>query len=228
MTARPYVLLSVAVSLDGYIDDAGDERLLLSSPEDLDRVDEVRASVDAILVGANTVRTDDPRLLVRSPERRRRRTDAGRAPNPIKATLTGTGDLDPAAAFFTAGRAEKVVYAATEAAPDLAKRLTGVASVVDVGSPPDLSALLADLADRRVERLLVEGGERIHTAFLTADLVDELHVAVAPFFVGSAGAARFVGNGAFPQSAGRRMTLVESYPVGDCVLLRYLARSDAS
>lgn len=48
----PYVLLSAAVSLDGYLDDTGPERLLLSSPADFDRVDEVRASVDAILVGA--------------------------------------------------------------------------------------------------------------------------------------------------------------------------------
>ncbi len=48
----PYVLLSAAVSLDGYLDDTGPDRLLLSSPADFDRVDEVRASVDAILIGA--------------------------------------------------------------------------------------------------------------------------------------------------------------------------------
>ncbi len=56
----PYVLLSAAVSLDGYLDDTGSERLLLSSPADFDRVDEVRASVDAILVGAGTIRADNP------------------------------------------------------------------------------------------------------------------------------------------------------------------------
>ncbi|MGH8574222.1 MAG: RibD family protein, partial [Gammaproteobacteria bacterium] len=66
MISRPYVLLSVAVSVDGYIDDATDTRLLLSNEADVDRVDEVRASCDAILVGANTIRRDDPRLLVRS------------------------------------------------------------------------------------------------------------------------------------------------------------------
>ena len=62
---RPYVLLSCATSIDGYIDDASEQRLLLSNDEDLDRVDAVRASCDAILVGAGTVRRDDPRLLVR-------------------------------------------------------------------------------------------------------------------------------------------------------------------
>jgi 5-amino-6-(5-phosphoribosylamino)uracil reductase len=226
MASRPYVLLSVATSLDGFIADTGAGRLLLSGSEDLDRVDEVRASVDAILVGANTVRTDDPRLLVRSPQRRRRRTDAGRAPNPIKVTLTRSGDLDPEASFFTAGHTEKVVYATGEAVPALSDRLATAASVVDAGTPPSLDTMLADLAGRGVERLLVEGGQQIHTAFLTGRLVDELHLVIAPFFVGTAGAARFVGDGTFPHDANHRMTLVETRPVGDCVLLRYLARSD--
>ncbi|MGQ0574723.1 MAG: dihydrofolate reductase family protein, partial [Pseudonocardia sp.] len=57
---RPYVLLSVAVSLDGCIDDASPRRLVLSGPADLDRVDEVRAGVDAILGGPGTIRADDP------------------------------------------------------------------------------------------------------------------------------------------------------------------------
>ncbi|WP_203949956.1 dihydrofolate reductase family protein, partial [Planotetraspora thailandica] len=65
-TTRPYVLLSAAVSVDGYLDDAGPERLLLSSGEDFDRVDAVRADVDAILLGATAVRRDNPRLLVDS------------------------------------------------------------------------------------------------------------------------------------------------------------------
>lgn len=66
MAERPYILLSVATSIDGYIDDASGEPLALSNAADFDRVDEVRAGCDAILVGAGTVRADDPRLLVRS------------------------------------------------------------------------------------------------------------------------------------------------------------------
>ena len=70
MSARPYVLLSAAVSVDGYLDDTNPERLLLSNAEDFDRVDEVRAGVDAILIGATTMRRDNPRLLVNSEDRR--------------------------------------------------------------------------------------------------------------------------------------------------------------
>ena len=61
------------MSADGYIDDATSTRLVLSDEADLDRVDELRAASDAILVGAQTVRADNPRLLIRSPARRQRR-----------------------------------------------------------------------------------------------------------------------------------------------------------
>ena len=57
---RPYTILSCAVSLDGYLDDTSDRRLILSNTADLDRVDAVRADSDAILVGATTIRRDDP------------------------------------------------------------------------------------------------------------------------------------------------------------------------
>src|SRR3984885_9788743 len=66
---RPYTLLSCAVSIDGYLDDASTDRLILSGPEDLDEVDALRAAADAILVGAGTIRKDNPRLLVRDPAR---------------------------------------------------------------------------------------------------------------------------------------------------------------
>lgn len=214
---RPYVLLSVATSLDGYIDDAGPDRLMLSGPADLDRVDEVRAGVDAILVGAATIRADDPRLLVRSESRRAERVRRGLGASPVKVTITGGGDLDPSARFFTDGAVDKIVYSTSGARPELA----GVAEVVDVGHPLPLDRLLADLAARGVGRLLVEGGGSVHTLFLAAGLVDELHVAVAPFLVGDAAAPRFLHPARFPQDAGHRMELVDVRRVDDVALLVY-------
>ena len=79
MTERPYVLLSCAISVDGCLDAPGGERLVLSGAADLDRVDDERASSDAIMVGAGTIRRDDPRLLIRSPERRAARTGPRKA-----------------------------------------------------------------------------------------------------------------------------------------------------
>jgi 5-amino-6-(5-phosphoribosylamino)uracil reductase len=198
------------MSLDGYIDDASDRRLILSGPADLDRVDALRASCDAILVGAGTIRADNPRLLVRSPERVAARVAAGRAAQPTKVTLTTTGDLDPAAAFFTAGPSEKLVYVPSAT---VAERVPGAATAVVAAA---LDALLADLATRGVGRLLVEGGTAVHTTFLSSGLADELSLAIAPILVG--GGTRFVDPARFPPG---RLRLLGVDQVGDMAVLTY-------
>jgi 5-amino-6-(5-phosphoribosylamino)uracil reductase len=188
---RPYVLLSAAVALDGALDDRSRRRLILSGPEDLDAVDELRAGCDAILVGAGTVRADNPRLLVRSAQRRADRVARGLPPTPARVVLTRRGDLDPGAAVFTGGP------------PPL---LLG----------GELAGVFAELADRGVRRLLVEGGAGVLTAVLAAGLADELRLAVAPVFVGDPDAPRFLGAG-----PGARRRLLEIAAVGDTAVLRY-------
>mgnify|MGYP003333672173 CR=1 FL=1 len=221
MGQRPYVLLSCCISLDGYLDSAGGERLLLSNDADFDRVDGVRAGCDAILVGAETVRKDDPRLQVRSEERRRRRVAAGLPVGPVKVTLTCRGDLAPDARFFTHGEGEKLVYCPDATVPELEGRVGAEAKVVGLGAEVRMEALVADLGSRGVRRLMVEGGGTVHTQFLTAGLADELQLVVAPFFVGDSRARRFVGDGGFPWHAGSRAELVETRAIGDVALLRY-------
>ncbi len=184
------------MSVDGYVDDASAERLILSNEADLDRVDELRAGCDAILVGANTVRRDDPRLLVRSEVRRLARVADGLPPSPLRVTVTRSGELSPDARFF-AGEAESVVYGSLDEA-------------------------LKALTERGVRRLLVEGGSAVLTELFATDRVDELQLAVAPFFVGDGAAPRFVGSAAFPHSARHRMRLADVEQVGDVVVLRYL------
>jgi 5-amino-6-(5-phosphoribosylamino)uracil reductase len=217
---RPYTLLSCSVSIDGYIAGVG-SRLLLSNDADFDRVDAVRASCDAILVGAATVRIDNPRLLVRSPARREARTARGLAPSPTKVTVTRRAELDARADFFTAGDAEKLVYCASPRVSDARARLGDVATVVDGGDGVEMRRLSADLAARGVERLMVEGGGTVHTQFLTDDLADELQLAVAPVFVGDSDAPRFVRDGSFPWNPARRARLAEVRQIGDVVLMRY-------
>ncbi|MBP2355061.1 5-amino-6-(5-phosphoribosylamino)uracil reductase [Kribbella aluminosa] len=212
----------MAASIDGYIDDNTDERLLLSNDEDFDRVDEVRAGVDAILVGANTIRRDNPRLLVRSDDRRKRRVDAGQPESPIKVTISAGGDFDPASKFFSAGDVDKVVYVPTSAVGTATAAVGAVSNVVGTGEKVDLGFVLDDLGRRGVRRLMIEGGGTIHTQFLAAGLADEIHLVVAPFFVGDSTAPRFVGEATFPQSPANRMHLAEVKQIGDVVLLRYL------
>jgi 5-amino-6-(5-phosphoribosylamino)uracil reductase len=220
MPERPYTLLSCSVSLDGYLGDQT-PRLALSNEADFDRVDGVRASCDAIMVGAVTVRTDNPRLLVRSQARRDERTARGLPPSPAKVTVSDRVDFDARSNFFTAGAAEKLLYTSSPRVADARAKLGPVATVVDGGQRVRMRRLTEDLADRGVGRLMVEGGGTVHTQFLADDLVDELQLVVAPFFIGDSSAPRFVSDGRFPWNAGRRAKLAEVTQLGDVVLLRY-------
>ena len=221
MPERPYTLLSCATSLDGYLDGAGDERLVLSGADDLDRVDQVRAGCDAILVGATTVRRDNPRLLVRCPDRREERVARGLKPSPVKVTVTCGAALDPTGRFFTTGESEKLVYCPTGSLGTARARLGAVATVVDGGPRVSMRRLSEDLHARGVRRLMVEGGGTLHTQFLSEDLADELHLVVAPFFVGDSRARRFVDDAAFPFGPDHPASLAEVRRVGEVVLLRY-------
>jgi len=212
------------MSIDGYLDSELPQRLAMSNAADLDRVDDVRARSDAIMVGASTVRRDDPRLLVRDTARRARRLSLGHAESPAKVTVTASGDLSADAAFFTTGESTRLVYCPTDRAPTLRARLGGLATVVGLGDGDcvTMADLLDDLGERQgIRRLMVEGGGRVLTQFLQADLVDELHLVVAPFFVGEPGAPRAVGPGRFPWTPSRRAHLADTRQIGDVVLLRY-------
>ncbi|WP_074992821.1 dihydrofolate reductase family protein [Streptomyces misionensis] len=214
----PYVLLSAAVSLDGCLDDTGPERLLLSGPADFDRVDAVRASADALLVGAGTIRADNPRLLVNSPERRAARLAEGRPEHPLKVTVTATGDLDPTARFWHTG-GDKLVYTTDRGAARAARLLGGAADVVPLGPDLDWRALLGHLrAERGVGRLMVEGGGTVHTQLLRQGLADELQLAIAPLIVGDPRAPRLFGPGRYQEG---RLRLVETRRIEDVVLMRY-------
>ena len=221
MIDRPYVILSAAMSIDGYLDTAFPPRLALSNEADFDRVDEVRAHCDAILVGAQTVRLDNPRLLVRSEERRNRREAQGLSPSPWKVTVTSTGDLDPQSAFFTTGTTERLVFCPGSAARGIRELLGERATVVGVGDEVTMADVVNELGDRGVRTLLVEGGGTMITQFLTSNLVDELQLAIAPFFVGDRRAPRLIGDGRFPWTPDRHAVLAESRHIGDMVLLRY-------
>jgi 5-amino-6-(5-phosphoribosylamino)uracil reductase len=209
------------MSIDGYLGSAAPRRLELSNQADFDRVDAVRASCDAIMVGAATVRIDNPRLLVRSRRRREARAARGLPSSPMKVTVSERLHLDPSADFFTAGDIEKIVYCASPRVRDARSRLGAVATVVDGGRRVKMRRLAEDLGERGVRRLMVEGGGNVHTQFLTDGLVDELQLVVAPFFVGDSRATRFVSDGRFPWNPGRRAELAEVRQIGDVVLLRY-------
>jgi 5-amino-6-(5-phosphoribosylamino)uracil reductase len=183
----------------------------------------VRASSDAILIGANTIRRDNPRLLVNSKDRRERRVSGGLPEYPVKVTVTSSG-LSRGYKFFNTG-SEKLVYCPELNLSKVLDGLGSTATIVGLPSPIDFTDMLDDLGSRGINRLMVEGGSSIHTQFLRLDLADELQLAVAPFFVGELDAPRFINPGVFPQNSERRMTLKEIAKIGDVTLMRYLAKA---
>jgi 5-amino-6-(5-phosphoribosylamino)uracil reductase len=114
------------------------------------------------------------------------------------------------------------VYCASATASKCRDRLGDAATVVDAGDSVELEKVLADLATRGIQRLMVEGGGTVHTQFLTQGLADELQLVIAPFFVGDTDAPRFVGAGTFPHYPGNRMKVAEVRLIGDVILARYL------
>lgn len=211
------IILSAAVSLDGFLDDTSPYRLKLSSAEDWAAVQELRASCDAILVGAGTVRKDNPSLVIRDPRVRARRETQGMDADITKIAVTRSGRLDPDAAFFREGGGHKIIFAPTST--DTSKFETFCEVIKGEGIT---AAFIRDvLTAKGYKRLMVEGGCEILTMFLTEGIGDRLRLAIAPFFVGEPDAPRFIGGGAFPWNKDRRMTPESVELLGDTVVIHY-------
>ena len=214
------VIVSAAVSLDGYLDDCSADRLKLSGDRDWESVLRLRAECDAILVGAGTLRKDNPSLVIRDPELRRRRTLQGMPEDITKVTLTASGRLDPGLAFFTEGAGGKIVFAPLSADDEGLQAFSDAAEVVR-GENITAASICAALAARGCKRLMVEGGTQILTMFFAEDAVDRLRLAVAPFFVGEGGAPRFVAPALFPWNKSRRMELERVEMLDDMAVMYY-------
>lgn len=214
------VIISAAMSLDGCLDDCSPERLKLSSKEDWADVLALRGRCDAILVGAGTIRKDNPSLVVRDPEIRRQRVENGMDEDIVKVTLTMSGILDPQAAFFTEGNGRKIVYAPYSADRQSLDNLSGLAEIVTAEEiTPEF--ITEDLSKKGYTSLMVEGGTGILTMFLTAGVADELRIAIAPFFVGDENAPKLVGSGQYVWNKDNRMKLQAVEMLGDTAVLKY-------
>jgi 5-amino-6-(5-phosphoribosylamino)uracil reductase len=201
-----WVQLSVAMSLDGYIDAADGDRLVLSGEADCHDMHAARAACDAILVGAGTLRRDDPRLTVRYPELLARRRDAGLPDQPAKVVLTRSCDIDPDAGFFHVG-GRCIVLCPQEKVGPLRDKLADRADVVGLADE-GVTAILAALRGCGIRRLFVEGGSQVLTQFLAAGAFHQLRLAIAPFLLGQAGAPRLAGPADFLHGPDHRLRLL--------------------
>ena len=153
----PTLTLSCCTSRDGYLDAEGPARAVLSDLEDLEAVLDLRARMDMIVVGAETVRRDDPSLATRGERHFRRRAREGRAPDPVKVVLSRSGRLPHERQIWSSGSAQAVVLSENESdAPATTIRVTE--------GPVD--AVLGLAGAMGCEAVLVEGGAQILRHFL--------------------------------------------------------------
>ncbi len=182
----PNLTLSCCVSADGYLDDQSDARAILSSPEDLDAVLALRATMDMIVVGAETVRRDDPSLATRGEKYIRRRARDGRAADPVKVILTRSGDLPRDRQIWTSGSAETIVLSQSPSdAP---------ATVIQIDEDP-IEGVMALAKTLRCQDILIEGGADILTQALPR--ARWFRLAVSPKMLGDQGRAPLFDPDAF-------------------------------
>jgi diaminohydroxyphosphoribosylaminopyrimidine deaminase/5-amino-6-(5-phosphoribosylamino)uracil reductase len=201
---RPLVTLKAAATLDGFIAAAGGAREWITGPEARQAAHQLRAAHDAILVGAGTVRTDDPRLTVRLPARTSKA-------HPRRVVLDGRLSLSPRAQVLR--RAPRtpptLVIGARGAEPRRVRALERAGAEVVLlpagrGGRLALARVLAELGRRDIQSLLVEGGAGTHGAFVDARLADRVALFLAPKLIGSG----------IPIAQGRGVPVAQALPLG--------------
>lgn len=215
------VVVNAATSVDGKLATRRREQLRISGPEDFDRVDGLRAQVDAVFVGVGTVLADDPSLTVDDQGRIETRVADGRPRQPARVVADSRGRT-PTEARVLDDRARSFVLVSAAADPDTVDALTAAgADVVRAGDDRvDLRAGLAVLEERGLESVLVEGGGEVVFSLFESGLVDELSVYVGSLVIGGRDAPTladgegFVGD--FP-----RLSLRDLERLDDGVVLHY-------
>ena len=224
--SRPYVVINVAASLDGKIDTVERRGAAISMERDRQRVDALRASVDAVMIGGHTLVDEDPRLTVKSAQLRAERRARGLPDNPAKVAVASAQlQLKPGGRFITAGPSRIILFtplAASESADATLLRAAGVEVLALGVGRVDLVAALEKLGELGMRSVLVEGGASLNFEVLRLGLVDEVQVFVAPLIFGGVSAPTLADGAGLARDAAIRLTrtAVDTWEDGG-VLLRY-------
>ena len=222
---RPYVFINVAMTADGKIDTFERKGAAISSQRDKERVDQLRAESDAVMVGGKTLLDEDPALTVKSEALRADRVARGLSPNPVKVGIVTKADIKPDSVFLNTGSAGIVIFTTRQTSKDEVSFLKsrGVKVYVDDAEKVNLPNALATLKELGITRLMVEGGARLNFELLKLESVDEVTMYVAPMIFGGETAPTMAAGSGLKRSEAIPLKLihVEHYDDGG-VLLKYL------
>jgi diaminohydroxyphosphoribosylaminopyrimidine deaminase / 5-amino-6-(5-phosphoribosylamino)uracil reductase len=174
--ARPITVGHVGQSLDGFIATLAGESHWITGEQNILHMHRLRALCDAVIVGAGTVAADDPQLTTRLVD----------GPNPLRVVLDPSRRLAADHRVF-ADRAADTLYVCARSLIKAGEQHFGRATIVALDGPADgidAAELLRVLHARGCARIFVEGGGVTVSMFLEANLLDRLHVAIAPLLIG--------------------------------------------
>ncbi len=221
---RPYTIINVAVTADGKIDTFERKGSAISSKRDKERVDEMRAAADGILVGGKTLLEEQPRLTVKSEALREGRIQRGLSPNPIKVGVATVADIPLDSDFIKAGPARVVIFTTSRTSIRQLEtlRVQGVDVFVDDAPRVDLNKMMTTLKKTGVNHLMVEGGGTMNFELMRLGLVDELTMYIAPMIFGGVNSPTLADGHGISRDAAIELKLmdVEKWEDGG-VFLRY-------
>jgi len=208
LRGRPHVTLKLALSRDGMIGARGHVPVALTGAKANARVHLLRARSDAILIGIGTALADDPRLTCRLPGLGAR--------SPVRVVLDAGVRLKPTSKLVAEARQTPLWIVCDKTSPAPAREALEQAGaiLIPMTQPHDLDAVLAELAERGITRLLVEGGARVAAAFVAADRVDEAWLFAADRLIGEGGVAALGAMGLSALTASPLLPIHASQMIG--------------
>jgi riboflavin-specific deaminase-like protein len=221
---RPYVIANMICSADGRATLEGrTERL--STETDRRLLGELRGQVDAVMAGTRTIAIERYGPLARTQERRERRRRQGLEPVPLAVTATRTMELPIDSPLFQDPDSQIVVLTNSDREPAPSPAAVTVERVP--GAELELGAALERLrSGHGVRSLLLEGGPTLLAAMISAGVVDELFLAVAPTLAGGGQAPTILEGAALAEPV--ELTLLSAMREGSYLFLRYALGADGS
>ena len=174
--SRPYVILSAAITLDGKLG-VKNKRTKLSSKNDKIRVHKLRSKVDAIIIGNNTVRLDNPLLTVRHAQGK----------NPVRIILDSSGTIKSNSKIIQTCNKIPTIIAVSEliSEKNLQRlRKFSLEIIVCGKNNVDISKLLGILLKNGIKKILLEGGGTVNWSFIKRNLIDEAIITLTPYILG--------------------------------------------